>query len=85
MARQVKLAGKFATADDTARALGVPPSRLEKLKDLALSVLPKHMRKTAPNGTKPAASASGATLAVKSRTKKSSRNAHTKNRATATS
>jgi hypothetical protein len=85
MARQVKLAGKFATADDTARALGVPASRLDQLKALAREMTSKHAGKTAPNGTKPAASEPGAKLAVKSRTKKSSRNAHTKNRATATS
>ena len=82
MARQVKLDGKFATADDTARALGVSSSRLDELKALALSMLSKRTRKTAPNGAKPAASAPGVKLAVKSRTKKSSRNAHTKRRAT---
>jgi len=85
MAQQVKLAGKFATAEDTAKALGVPPSRLQRLKALALSVLSNRDRKTAPSGTKPAASASGAKLTVKSRTKKSPRNAPTKSRATATS
>jgi len=82
MPRQVKLAGKFATADDTARALGVPASRRDKLKELALTVLPRRAPKSAPNGVKPAASAPGAQVAVKSRTKKSSRNAHTKRRAT---
>jgi hypothetical protein len=85
MARQVKLAGKFATAEDTARALGVPSSRLDELKALALSMLSKRTGKTAPNGAKPVASAPDAKAAVKSRTKKSSRNAHTKSRATATS
>ena len=83
MAQQVKLAGKFLTADDTARALGVPDSRRDELKALALSMLSKRARKTTSNGAKPAASAPGAKLTVKSRTKKSSRNAHTKSRATA--
>jgi len=84
MAPQVKLAGKFATAEDTAKALGVPSSRLHKLKALAREVTSKRARKAAPNGAKLAASASGAKLPVKSRTKKSSRNAPTKSRATAT-
>ena len=60
MSRQVKLAGKSATADDTARALGVPSSRRDKLKELALSVFAKRMRETAPNGVEPAASTPGA-------------------------
>jgi hypothetical protein len=81
MARQVKLAGKFATADDTARALGVPSSRLDELKALALSMLSKRARKTAPNGAKSVVAAPE----EKSRTRKSSRNAPTKRRATATS
>ena len=85
MAQQVKLAGKFATAEDTAKALGVPASRLDKLKALALSMLPKRLRKTAPNGAKIAASASDAKAAVKSQTEKSSQHAPTKSRATATS
>ena len=85
MAQQVKLVGKFASAEDTAKALGVPSSRLDELKALALSMLSKRARKTPPNGAKPVASAPGAKVAVKSRTKKSSRNAHTKSRATATS
>ena len=76
MATQVKVAGKFATAEDTARALGVPSSRLSQLKALAREVTSKRARKAAPNGAK---------LTVKSRTKKSSRNAPTKSRATATS
>jgi hypothetical protein len=85
MARQVKLAGKFATADDTARALGVPSSRLHKLKALAREVVSKRTEKTAPNGAKPADSATSAKVAVKSRIRKSSRNAPTKSRATARS
>jgi hypothetical protein len=85
MSRQVKLAGKPASAADTARALGVPPSRLDKLKDLALRILPKSMRKTRANGAKLAASPPGVKLHSKSRTKKGSRNAPKKNRAATTS
>jgi hypothetical protein len=45
-------------------ARGVPSSRLNKLKELALSVLAKRMRKTAPNGGKPAASTPGASFCM---------------------
>jgi hypothetical protein len=85
MAQQVKLDGKFATAEDTAKALGVPPTRLDRLKALALSMLPKRAQPAAPKGAKIAASASDAKVNVKSRAKKSPQNAPTKNRATATS
>jgi hypothetical protein len=87
MAPVAVLTGKWATAEDTAEALGVSPRRLKQLKKLAAELLaPKHRSQRTGNGqrlsrqTKKSAAVAGSAKSTK-RAKKNTQNAHNTSRA----
>jgi hypothetical protein len=85
MAPATILTGKWATAEDTAEALGVSPRRLKQLKKLAAELLaPKHGSQHTGNGLRASRKKSAVVASsAKStkRAKKNTRNAHNTSRA----
>jgi len=81
MAPAAVLTGKWATAEDTARELGVPQSQLKKLKQLAALALSRPAKSKAPrNGAQPTATRNTGIVArnhktAKTRSTKSARTA----------
>jgi hypothetical protein len=72
MAPATVLTGEWATAEDTARALGVSQKRLKELKALAALALGHSTKRAAPktNGSRPVRSRSTSTLARTSKAPK---------------